>query len=154
MTSPDDTIDFTGNGFVTGTATQFAGGVTHQAGTSTTAVRNLSAQPLGVPDGIGSAPRPPPAVDQSRAVTLVSKEWKCPWPAEAETEQLDEAKVRVRISVGADGRATRVDVLSDPGHGFGREARQCAMREKYTPAMDAYGMPIAATKEINVTFER
>jgi protein TonB len=156
MTSPDDTIDFTGNGFVTGSAETFAGGVTHQAGTSATAVRSLKAQPGGVPGatGTGSAP-PPPSVDRSRPVSLKgSTEWKCPWPAEAETEQIDEAKVRVRISVGADGKASRVEVLSDPGHGFGREARQCAMRETYNPALDVNGTPIPGTKEINVTFER
>jgi protein TonB len=63
--------------------------------------------------------------------------------------------VTVQVAVGADGRATSVTVVSDPGHGFGREARMCAMRETYTAAADHDGNPIAGqTKAFRIHFER
>ncbi len=157
LTAPDEPLDFTGQGFTQGTAATYAGGVTHAQGTSTAAVRNVAARPDGVPGGTGAAPAPPPpAVDKSRAAGLRgSSEWKCPWPSEADAEQIDEAYVTVQVSVGPDGRAKTVSVMADPGHGFGREARLCAMRETYTTALDKDGTAIAGqTKAFRIHFER
>src|SRR5512140_2143742 len=157
LTAPDEPLDFTGQGFTQGTAATYAGGVTHAQGTSTAAVRNVAARPGGVPGGTGAAPAPPPpAVDKSRAAGLRgSSEWKCPWPSEADAEQIDEAYVTVQVQVGPDGRAKSVAVMADPGHGFGREARLCAMRETYTSALDKDGTPIAGqTKAFRIHFER
>jgi protein TonB len=82
-------------------------------------------------------------------------EWSCPWPNEAELEQIDEATVTIRAFVSEQGVATRVEVVADPGHGFGREARRCAMHERYVPALDRDGRPIASiTKPIRVRFSR
>jgi periplasmic protein TonB len=150
LTAPDEPLDFTGQGFTQGTSATYAGGVTHAQGTSTTAVRNVGARPDGAPGGTGTAPAAPapPTVDKSRAAGLRgSSEWKCPWPGEADAEQVDEAYVTVQVAVGPDGRAKTVTVMSDPGHGFGREARLCAMRETYTTAL-------GQTKAFRIHFER
>jgi len=85
---------------------------------------------------------------------LRAKEWDCPWPPEADAEQIDEAYVVIVVHVDATGRATRVDI-TDPGHGFGREARRCALRERYTAGRDRDGQPTATTtKPIRVHFAR
>ncbi len=157
ITAPDEPLDFTGQGFTQGNSATYAGGVTHAQGTATTAVRNVAARPDGVPGGTGTAAAPPPpAVDKSRAAGLRgSSEWKCPWPSEADAEQIDEAYVTVQVTVGPEGRAKTVAVTSDPGHGFGREARLCAMRETYTTALDKDGTAILGqTKAFRIHFER
>ena len=158
LTAPDEPVDFTGDGFTQGNAANYAGGVTHAQGTSTTAVRNVAASPNGVPGGTGTgaAPPGPPPPDKSRAAGLRgSSEWKCPWPSEADAEQIDDAYVTVQVAVGADGHAKTVTLLNDPGHGFGREARLCAMRETYTTALDKDGTAIPGqTKAFRIHFER
>src|SRR5262249_33869663 len=158
LTAPDEIADFTDPGWVQGPNANFAGGVTHAQGTATTAVRNVNARPDGTPGGTGTAaaPPPPPTPDRSRAAGLRgSSDWKCPWPSEADAEQIDDAYVTVEVSVGANGRATQVQVKSDPGHGFGREARMCAMRETYQTALDHDGNAIAGqTKPFRIHFER
>jgi len=100
-------------------------------------------------------PPPAPAIDRSRAAALSgSNEWSCPWPDEAEADGIDIAVVVVTITVDASGHATRVDVV-DPGHGFGRETRRCAMQRTYVPALDRDGRPTASTmKPIRVRFAR
>jgi protein TonB len=46
-------------------------------------------------------------------------------------------------------------VVRDPGHGFGRAARQCAMQKRYNTAQDRDGTSIAGqTKPFNVRFNR
>ena len=157
LTDPNEPIDFTGGGFAVGNAATFAGGVTHASGTSATAVRDVGARPDGVPGGTGQgAPRPPTTPDRSRAATRSgSSDWKCPWPAEADAEQIDDAYVTVQVSVKPNGHAERVTVLNDPGHGFGREARLCAMRETYNAAFDREGNAIPGeTKAFRIHFER
>jgi len=152
---PNQPVDLT-NSFVVGASDSFAGGVTQQGGTSNSAVYNRNAIAAGVPGGTGKAPAPPPGPDRSRPAGLAgSKEWRCPWPAEAEVEQIDEAFVVVQVTTRADGAADKVAVLSDPGHGFAREAKMCAMRERYQPALDRDGNPIPGlTKSIRIRFER
>ncbi len=49
------------------------------------------------------------------------------------------------VTVGADGRAKSVAIQQDPGSGFGAQARQCAMRKAFTPALDKLGNPIVGT---------
>jgi periplasmic protein TonB len=156
MTAPDDPVDFTGDGFQQGNAETYAGGVTHAQGTATTAVRSVGAKPGGTPGGTGTGTAPAPAQDKSRAAGLRgSNEWKCPFPAEADAEQIDDAYVTVQVTVGPDGHAKQVAIVNDPGHGFGREARACAMRETYNAPLDAAGSPITGqTKPFRIHFER
>ena len=57
--------------------------------------------------------------------------------------------------MGVDGRPTGVTVLKDPGYGFGRKARECAMRKTFNTALDREGRPVAGkTKPFKIHFER
>jgi len=147
---PNEPVDLTGDGFVTGNADSFAGGVTHAAGTATTAVRSVNAVPSGVPGGRGTAPAPAaPAVveDRSRpAMPDMSIGWKdCGFPAEAEIDGIDNATVSIMVTVSAEGRAKSVSVTKDPGHGFGKQARDCAFRKPFVVGLDAAGQPTTKT---------
>jgi protein TonB len=150
---PDEPLDLTGTTFVQGNADHYVGGVTASKGTATKAVRSPTARPDGVTGGTGSAPAS--AVDHSRAAGVVAKNWNCPFPPEA--DRFNYQVVKVAVTVGPDGSALDVRVLSDPGTGFGREARQCALSQvskKYYPALNREGVAIASTIQIDVSFER
>ena len=57
--------------------------------------------------------------------------------------------------VRADGTAESVSVVRDPGQGFGRAARACAMRQRYAAAEDREGRAvIATTAPFRVRFTR
>jgi protein TonB len=157
-TKPDEPIDLTGNTIVQGNADSFAGGFTAGNGTNANAVKTMPS-PTGVPGGTGApqapAPSPPPKVSKARAASLGGgSEWSCPFPAEADTAQVDEAVVMIEVDVRADGGPAGVKVLRDPGNGFGREARRCAMSRRYSTALDDDGNPIAGTFKVNVRFSR
>lgn len=155
---PNEPVDLTGQGFVTGNADTYAGGVTAANGTSATAVRNLNAAPGGVPGGTGTKPGPTAisGPDLARPPSLLGgTDWECPFPAEADTEQIDFQRVQIVVTVRGDGSPQDVKVIGDPGHGFGRAARQCALRRRYNPAVDHQGNPVLSTMPpINVTFKR
>jgi protein TonB len=139
--------DFTGLSFVVGSGSSYAGGTTTAKGTSHAPVDGPVA-----PDGVAKATS---ARDRSRAVALDEAAWSCPWPAEADAQQVNEQTVVLRVAVRADGRAERVDVLSDPGFGFGAAARSCALATRFEAARDSSGQPIAASSPpIRVHFFR
>jgi protein TonB len=155
---PDEPLDLTGNTIVQGNADSYAGGFTTSNGTSNSAV-NAMPSPTGVSGGTGpvqAAPPPPPGPDRSRTASLGGGgEWSCPFPSEADTAQVDEAYVTLQVDVKADGTPATVRVLSDPGNGFGREARRCAMNKRYATALDHDGTSIAGTtKAFRVHFSR
>jgi protein TonB len=156
--NPDEPVDLTGGGFVTGSGDSFAGGFTQQNGTNRNAVTDRNAKPGGH-DG-PSAPAAPaaPAVDKSRIAGLLGNtDWNCSsfWPSEADSEQIDQALVTIQVTVGTDGKPQRVDVIKDPGHGFGLAARKCAMRESFATGLDVAGNAITSqTKPFRVRFER
>jgi protein TonB len=117
----------------------------------------------GVPGGVAggvvgpSAPqRAPDPSDKSAPASLAgSSSWNCAFPPEADAEGVDQASVTLQVSVNAEGKATAATILSDPGHGFGRAARQCALTRSYKPALDAEGKPAAGkTPPIRVRFSR
>jgi protein TonB len=146
---PDAPVDLTGEGFVTGEG-EFRGGITSNAGTSKNAVRNVAATSTGVPGGTGAAPAPvvkAPEKDLSRpALPPGEGAWRsCPYPSEAQLDGIEFGRVKLTVTVGTDGRAKSVTVLSDPGSGFGATARQCAMRVTFTPALDKSGQPIVGS---------
>jgi protein TonB len=153
---PEAPVDLTDQGFVTGSGDRFAGGVTAADGTAKTAVRNMNARAEGVPGGQGKAPAPAaPERDLSRAARPLSDNWSCGFPPEADLEQIDYAVVTLVVTVGPDGRAQSVSVTRDPGHGFGRLARQCALRMRYSAGFDRLGRPTArTTPPITVRFNR
>ena len=69
----------------------------------------------------------------------------CPYPAEAQLDGIDFGRVQLVVTVSPDGRAKGVTVLQDPGSGFGAQARQCALRKTFTPALNKAGEPIVGT---------
>jgi protein TonB len=154
---PNGPVDLT-NTFVTGSGSTYAGGSTSSQGTSKTAVYNPAAANTGVPGGTGTGPAPPAPKkdDKSRAPGLLgSSDWNCPFPGEADAEQIDQAFVLIQVKVKPDGSAESVSIVQDPGHGFGREARKCAMLKKYSPGLDPDGNPIGGmSKPIRVRFDR
>lgn len=153
---PNEPVDLTGNTIVTGNADTYAGGTTTANGTSATAVRGLASH-VGVPGGTGAptAAPVPAGPDRSHAAVLGGgKEWNCPFPAEADAAQVDEAWVTLEVEIGGDGAARAVNVLKDPGYGFGRAARQYALRQRHTPALDHDGNAIASTIKVKVHFSR
>jgi periplasmic protein TonB len=93
--------------------------------------------------------------DLSRNVSLENQRWACPWPREADAEQLDEQTVVIRVVVDALGIVDSVTVIADPGRGFGQAAAGCAMRTRFTPARDRLGQPVKAKSPlIRVKFTR
>ena len=156
LTDDTDVADFTGGGFVQGSNDSYVGGKTMAAGTGTVAT-HAPAVTTGAA-GTGTAPvatRQAPAVDRSRRLALAgSGDWSCGFPSEADADGIDDAFVEIEITAGADGRAQKVSILKDPGHGFAPHARQCAMRQTYAPELDRDGRAVAATKKFRIHFER
>lgn len=155
---PDAPVDLTGDGFVSGEGDRFVGGVTSSKGTSTTPVRQALTKPEGKVGGTGNG-KPTADVtkpDRSRTPIPLDTVWNdCGFPPEADTEQINYMKVRVVVTVGLDGRAQKVTVLSDPGHGFGRLAQQCAYRKTYGVGLNSDGQPVVSTTPpIGITFQR
>ena len=155
--NPDEPVDLT-NSFVTGNADTYAGGVTQANGTSDSAVYARKVAPGGVPAEQARPRRcrhPASSIARAPPSLAGSKDWKCDFPPEADVEQIDQAFVIVQVATRADGTPDHVSILSDPGHGFARAARICAMQERYDPAFDHDGNAIAGlTKSIRVRFER
>lgn len=142
--SPSVAVDLPGTDFVTGTATTYAGGVTSSSGRSKVAV-------TGPVDERG--PRAAPC--RSAAVSLDETDWNCPWPREADSQQIDEQSVLIQVQVRADGSAESARVLADPGQGFGATARACALATRFNAARDCAGHAIRAeSPPIRVHFTR
>lgn len=144
-----DVVDF-GDSVVTGNGDAYAGGVTDASGTSKKAVSDVSAR------GAGSAPvEKPKPVDLSRAPKLAGgATWQCPFPLEADDAGIDHALVTLRVEVAADGSVRRVTTTTDPGSGFGREAKRCATSKRWAFGLDRDGHPIDAVAIVNVRFDR
>ena len=152
---PNEPVDLTGNTIVSGNAEAYAGGVTAANGTNPNAVRTLTS-PTGVPGGSGPPKAAPAPVgpDRSRRASFGGRDPNCPFPPEADTAQIDDTYVTLQIDVRADGRASGVRVLKDPGNGFAREARNCALKWNFDTALDRDGTPIAQTFTARVHFTR
>jgi protein TonB len=152
--NPDEPVDLTGNTIIQGNAENYAGGFTSADGKSANAV-HIMAAPTGVPGGTGAVRAPPVAgPDRSRRASVGETQWNCPFPPEADVAQIDEAYVMLQVDVSADGTPSAVRVLTDPGNGFGREARPCALRKRFSPALDHDGTPIPSTIKVRVSFTR
>ncbi len=155
---PDEPVDMTGQGFVTGDGSGPGFGMVSAAGTGKTPTFDRGASLSGKEGGTGKGSNTPPpqGPDLSKAVGLVgSSAWDCPFPPEADAEQIDQAVVSIIVTVRPDGTAQSVKVVSDPGTGFGRAARLCALARRYTPALDRTGTPIvSASPPLRVRFTR
>jgi len=151
---PNEPVDLTGDTIVTGNADSYAGGITASNGTGTKAVRGLASAKGAAAEAAPAPPPPPPGPDRSRKASIGAKEWNVPFPAEADTAQIDEAYVVLQLDIQADGTVSAVRVLTDPGNGFGREARRYALTLKIPAALDHDGNPIASTVTTKVHFTR
>jgi periplasmic protein TonB len=144
---PDAPLDLTGDGFVTGDGDRYVGGVTSAKGTSTTAVQQPQAKVGGKigSTGTGKIDAVPTKQDLSVPARPAESNWDCPWPPEADTDQINYMRVRIVVTVGLDGRAQKVTVLNDPGHGFARYVQQCAFRKTFNVALSTDGKPVVST---------
>ena len=158
---PDKIEDLTGNTVVSGEGTA-AFGQQSAAGKGDKLVLNPAASLTGVVGGTGSSKGPPPppppptGPDLSRAaVPSGGASWNCPFPPEADADQIDEARVSLIVTVRPDGTPASVNVVNDPGHGFGRAARMCALTRRFSPTLDRAGQAITgATAPFIVRFTR
>ncbi|MEM1025655.1 MAG: TonB family protein [Myxococcota bacterium] len=142
-------VDFTSFDITTGKGPRYAGGTTASSGTNTEAVHTRTVDPNARPD------QPQGEASLARSVSLSARDWKCPWPHEAESLAIDEQTVILRAVVGPDGKASSVDILADPGHGFGQAALGCARNASFEPATDRQGRAYASTSPpIRVRFTR
>ncbi|MFO0760483.1 MAG: TonB family protein [Byssovorax sp.] len=111
--------------------------------------------PPAGPPGSAEPPLPDGASNGTPATVASGTSWSCPFPPEADKAKIDSAIVVISVAVAADGQVSKVQILSDPGHGFGEAARACAKGVKYKPAIDGHGHAIASTTPpIRVHFTR
>jgi protein TonB len=115
--------------------------------------------PTGTGSGNGNDKKdtpPPKKVDLSRPATLVgSTSWSCPFPPEADAEGKDSAVAVIVVTVRPDGTPASVSVVQDPGAGFGRAARKCALGRRYDAGLDKDGQKTTTTTPpIRVKFSR
>jgi outer membrane biosynthesis protein TonB len=152
--APNAPADLT-DSMVVGTAETYVGGSTSAGGTTrrTLAVAGTAARGGG--GVVPAAAKETSGPDRSKGARLAEGgSWNCPFPSEADTAQIDHAVVTLRIAVAPDGSPLTVTVTADPGNGFGREASACAMRKRFSPALDHGGRPIAGSSLVNVRFDR
>jgi protein TonB len=150
----NDVVDLS-NSIVVGSGAKYGGGTTDSSGTSARAVRATGAKDVGGGVTPGGTPAPAPAVNRTRAPRLAGgASWSCPFPPEADVAGVNQAAVALRVSVGASGSVSAVQVTSEPGYGFGRAAKRCAMSKRWDPGLDASGRSVDATAVVNVRFVR
>jgi protein TonB len=139
------------------------GGMQSQAGKGDTIVNQKSASLNGVQGGKGTSSAtpvapPPPGPDLSKAPGLLGAlNWgaSCPFPAEADSDDINQGMATLVVTVRADGSPLSVSVTGDSGHGFGRQARICALSKRYSPGLDRSGQPITmTTPPFTVRFNR
>jgi periplasmic protein TonB len=145
---PSDPVDFT--------VPQGAADATYSGGTTTSGGKGTNP---GTREPGTDAPGPsgPPVAakpDLSKRAAPSSGSWSCSrlFPPDA---TVNVASVTIVVLVSAEGRATSVQVVSDPGGGFGSAAKTCAMGQTYKPGLDREGRPTATqTAPFAVRFTR
>lgn len=93
-------------------------------------------------------PPPPPGSPPSW------RERPVPWyPDEAIAAEVEEGRVVVGCTVGADGRLTRCDIVSETpeGYGFGREALRATRGARMQPS-EADGEPVETRVSFTIAF--
>lgn len=160
---PDKPVDFSDFTMIQGSGSSYAGGVTDPNGKSNSAVYDRNAKGGGQPGGKGSGSGPPgPAPgsdgpDLSKAASPASRDWSCShlFPPEADADDINQATVSIIVTVGPDGSPRSIKVTNDPGHGFGRAARTCALSQRYNAPLDHDGKPTTGnTAPFTVRFTR
>jgi protein TonB len=151
--APNDVVDLT-EGFVTGSASTYAGGASTRDASVSGAAR-ARARPI-------ASPMPPPtpapsfpSSDRSRRPALAGGfAWDCRFPPEADANGIDGAVAAIRVDLDVSGAVRNVSIESDPGHGFGSAARRCALTKRWTPALDRDGNPVESHVAVHVRFVR
>lgn len=95
----------------------------------------------------------PPVVHRPivRAAEMISRDLQPPYPA-SEIRAQRGGQVRVRITIGTDGRVTAVEQISATSNAFWEATRQQALRRwRFRPATED-GRPVVATRVMTVTF--
>jgi periplasmic protein TonB len=132
-----------------GNAENFVGGTTSSEGKNSVAVDVSAVDPNAKPTSN------PQEVNRAARVSLRTNNWNCPWPSEADAEQINEQFVVLRVVVDKSGSVISARVINEPGFGFGDAAKTCAMRTHFSPARDAQGDPVQAeSPPIRVRFVR
>jgi protein TonB len=131
-------VDFTGQLLVAASTGRAGGGSGTGAGDGARVGRGGGSN-LEAGSAVGSG-----TGDRAGGVSLDDHNWACPWPHQADAEQIDEQTVIIKVVVNPDGTVASAAVVSDPGHGFGPAAIACALRTRFTPARDRDGRPIRA----------
>jgi protein TonB len=148
--NPAAGLDATDFDLTVGKGKQYGGGVTAAAEISSRPARAVARARHATGDGLDGN-----GASHAHPVGLPAHDWRCPWPDEAEAAAFDEQTAVIRVSVEADGRVTRTELVSDPGLGFGRVAQECARRQRFSAATDAHGRPVPArSPPIRVKFTR
>jgi biopolymer transport protein ExbD len=93
------------------------------------------------PSGFRTGPPPDP---RAKPIEEAAK-WQCPFPPFAERGGMKDANVLVKVNVDETGKASSVDVLEDPGGGYAKAAKDCAMEKKYEAAKDDSGKTVKAS---------
>jgi TonB family protein len=79
----------------------------------------------------------------------------CPLPKfPNKAGKTESATVQLQITVTAEGRAANIEILKEPGNGFGEKAVEAVRKWKFKPARRPDGSPVAARVKIEVAFKR
>lgn len=86
-------------------------------------------------------PHDGPLIDPARKLAR-GPVWACPFPNETRELTIPETQVQFRVFLRPDGTTRGVQLLEDPGHGFGRVTAACAMKIRFTPAKGQQAPPV------------
>ncbi len=160
LTAPDDApVDLTDEGFVDKDGSTHSGaGMVSAKGKGNEVVRNRHAKVGGTGDkrsrGQGKTTRGSKKARNLGRGLGGSYRANCPFPPQADLHQVDSATVQLLVTVDASGHVKSAQVLSDPGYGFGQQAKRCVMSQSFPPALDADGKPVTMTGTMNYRFKR
>ncbi len=132
----DDTLDFTGDTFVTGNAATYAGGVTHRDGNSAAAVHGATHTTPG--NGTGHI------VSRARAPQLDTTTLECSGLTFADDGDMESELLVLRVRVDRDGTVIDVRAVQRSESPIADDVIDCAREWRFDPALDAAGEPIAA----------
>jgi TonB family protein len=90
--------------------------------------------------------------DDGTSPRVVSSDWECRWP-DAVPARIHGAFVVLELDVSAAGIPTSIEILRDPGYGFGASARSCAGRMRYRPAVGPDGVARSGRFKLRIHFD-
>jgi len=111
----------------------------------------------GTGEGAGRGPGRADGSDESAVVRVSLARgpreeltgWDCGFPEDGPPHNV---VVRIRISVSATGRPTQVQILVPGPPSFNASARECALRQRFHPAVDMRGKPCEGERELGILF--